>query len=188
MTMATDLKRVWQDTQACTTCDHEKSRTWYARKHRFIKRHKRDDLSMSQACAIYAVLSTNATVNENDRNYRKVMAGEPVGHFGDVLRRVDLALADDVDGALSYRKGRKITSFAHNLRWPSSWDGPSTLDRHMFRMVVADGSDRLAKNLLATRDGYDQLGLALSVLADRVGLRRHELQAALWCHWVYCGE
>lgn len=159
---------------------------WYHRKHRFIRdaavAHGAD---VEAAFIVYAVLSTNATVAENDKNYLRWLRGESVRHFGTVVRRVEAASRGEYAEALAYKKGRKIISFHENLRFPRRKGGRVTIDRHAADIVTGDR--KLSKNWLARKDGYDELESIYRESAPE-GWRPHEWQARVWVHHVYCNE
>lgn len=162
------------------------SERWYHRKHRFIRdaatAYGRD---IEQAFAVYAVLSTNATVAENDKNFLAWCRGEQPKHFGTVLARVAAASRGDIESALRFKKGRKIVSFHENLRFPWRLSGAVTIDRHAADVVT---HDRVAsKNWLARKDGYDELEQIYRETRP-VGWRPHEWQARVWVHHVMCNE
>lgn len=175
------------DAFACPNC--RGAERWYSRKSWWIRREAvAHGVDVESAFAVYAVLSMNATVAENDKNYLRVLRGESARHFGDVLRRVDLALLGDIDGALEYVNGHKIPSFYYNLRWPLRADGIVTIDRHAADIVTGD---RLTSRRLLSRKyltGYDVLRQFYMVAAYRLGVRAHEVQARLWVHWLECEE
>lgn len=160
---------------------------WYWRKHAWIKRlaiaNGRD---VDVAFAVYALLSTNASVAENDKNYRLWCEGRvgEIGHFGSVLERIRVASSGDVAGALSFKKGRKIVSFHENLRFPWRRYSTPTIDRHAADVVTGDR--RLSKNWLARKHGYAALAGVYAGIAAGLGWRPHEFQARVWVHHVEC--
>lgn len=153
----------------CATADR-----WYAHKGAWVQRHAREvGVPKDAAIAAYAVLSTNSTVAANDRNYLRWLRGEVVGHFGDVLRRLDLARWGDVGGALTYKQGRKVVTFAQNLMHPRT-DGAVTLDRHAVR-ILTGGCAACAKGMLSRKRGYDQAERVYLDVGRRPGLDRERL-------------
>jgi hypothetical protein len=158
---------------------------WYAEKHAWIRHHARQtSWSLDQACAAYAVLSMNTTVQQNDDLFVAWAYGGRVAHFGDVLRRLALVEAGDLAAALTFKKGRKVRAFAHNLRWPRR-DDRVTIDRHSARIVVG-GCAACGKNLLATKDGYDQAKAEHVADAQRRGVVPNAAQARAWVHLTSC--
>ena len=140
---------------------------------------------MDQAVAIYAVLSTNASVAENDKNYLRVMRGESARHFGSVLRRVKSASVGDVDGALAYTYAAKVSTFAANIRRPWSAQGV-TIDRHAGDILTNDRAATKAILAWANLRGYRAMESVYVSVASSMGMLPHELQARTWVHWVDC--
>lgn len=173
------------DALDCPNCDG--AERWYWRKHDWIRKlADANKMPVESAFAVYAVLSTNATVAENDKNFIAWCTGGEVKHFGTVLERVRLASVGDIGSALAYKKGRKIVAFHSNLRYPwRRFDAP-TMDRHAADIVTGDR--RESKNWLSRNGGYDELAALYVEGASRVGWRPHEFQARLWVHHVYCNE
>lgn len=169
------------------TCDNcEGAERWYFRKHRFIRAAAvAHGVDVEAAFVVYAVLSTNATVAENDRNFLRWCRGEPVRHFGSVVRRVAAASVGEFDAALEYKKGRKIVSFHENLRFPWRKNRTVTMDRHAADIVTGDR--RLSKNWLARKGGYAELS-GLYVEATPDGWVPSMWQARSWVHHVMCNE
>ena len=169
----------------CPNC--EGAERWYWRKHAFIKASaRRFGKDIEQAFAVYAVLSTNATVAENDKNFLRWCRDEEIGHFGSVLARVSAASSGDIAAALAYKKGRKIVSFHENLRFPWRRFSVPTIDRHAATIVTGDR--RLAKNWLARKHGYMGIAKVYMNQAEALGWRPHEWQARSWVHHVLCNE
>ncbi len=162
------------------------SERWYHRKHRFIRNaataYGKD---LEAAFVVYAVLSTNATVAENDKNFLRWCRGESPRHFGTVLARVKLATDGDLESALAFKTGRKIVSFRENLRWPWRKHGAVTIDRHAADVITLDRV--MSKNWLARKGGYEKLEEIYRETRP-VGWRPHEWQARVWVHHVYCNE
>jgi hypothetical protein len=176
------LRALAQSADRCNDCD---GADWYARKSAWIRRHK-GTMDMGTAVAIYAVLSTNASVAENDINFVRVANGERARHFGSVLARVDMALAGDIAGALTFKNAAKVSTFYLNLRYPKRSDGGVTIDRHAGDILTNDR--RATKAILARANlaGYREFESVYRSVAERIGARPHELQAAVWVHWVEC--
>lgn len=169
----------------CPNC--EGAERWYWRKHQFIKSAAIGyGADIEKAFVVYALLSTNATVAENDKNYLKWLRGEAVGHFGTVLDRIALAERGNLSSALAFKSGRKITQFRENLRFPWRVGSLPTIDRHAADVVTGDRA--VSKNWLARKHGYSEIASLYVEGAERVGWRPHEFQARVWVHHVMCNE
>lgn len=185
--MAADVRtlaRFAEEAFACTSCDGADQ--WYYRKHAQIAEAARlKGYSLAEAAAAYAVLSANASVLENDRNFVRVLHGARSIGFGDRQTRAELALSGDVSSALAYKNGEKIPSFFDNLYDPATSEA-CTLDRHAADIVT--GSRRESKRILGRghRLGYRYLGLVYRTVARLRRLRDHELQARVWVHHTTC--
>ncbi|WP_461522041.1 DUF7178 family protein [Porticoccus sp.] len=192
MEHAYKLNLVTQATAAfnCRTCTGQRADQWYHDMGLWIRRQARKHgVDVGQAMAGFAVLSTNSTVDLNMRNFTTWLEGKPVKHFGDVKRRLRLIKRGDINGGLSYKRGRKIVSFYGNLRYPRRPSETPTIDRHAARILFGvenDDAARLGKNLLAQKRGYAIAARVYRDVAREVGLRPHELQAITWCHLVNC--
>lgn len=173
-----------RDSLECPNCDG--AERWYHRKHRFIRSAAvAHGVDVEAAFVVYAVLSTNATVAENDKNFLRWCRGESVRHFGSVVRRVKTATAGDYAAALAYKRGRKIVSFHENLRFPWRQGGAVTIDRHAADLITGDR--KLSKNWLARKGGYAEAAAIYRETAPE-GWRPHEWQARTWVHHVLCNE
>ena len=175
----------WNDAQACDgPC--VRSERWYVRKHRWIgRRAKAHGVDMDLACTVYALMSWNNAVANNDRVFELWLRTGIVGMFGACERKVRQAESGDLVGALTFKNGRKITTFAENLRHPWAFRG-ATIDRHAGDIVTGDR--RTTKNTLARvrGTGYDLLESFYVEAARQLGVKPHEVQARTWCHRVYC--
>ena len=167
--------------------DCEGAENWYIRKHRWIdRRAKRHGVSLDVACAAYATMSQNNSVANNDRVFEGWLATGEVWMMDTVARRVRLAEAGDIDGALTFKNAAKITTFADNLRRPWAFAG-ATIDRHAADVVTGDRVK--SKNILARVRliGYRFIERQYIRTAERVGMLPSGVQARVWCHHVYCG-
>ena len=203
MTQATIDTTGWTDrvhavgveAMACEHCG-PRAAGWYRRESAWIRRHANPAWTFDQACAIFAILSTNEKIARNEINYLIVAAGGRVGpgqqdhggvgHTGDVGRRVDLALEGRIDEALAYANAAKIATFYLNLRYPRRAWRRATIDRHAADIIMGDRA--LSKSMLERSNlrGYRALEAAYVEAGDRLGLAAHEVQAVTWVHWVYC--
>lgn len=189
------VQTVGAEALACQACGPRATR-WYRRESAWIRRNANPDWSFDQACAIFAILSTNESIARNELNYLTVAAGGRVGpgeqdrggvgHTGDVGRRIDLALAGRIEESLAYSNAAKIATFYLNLRYPRRAWRRATIDRHAADIITGDRAT--SKSLLerANLRGYRALEAAYVEAGDLLGLAAHELQAVTWVHWVYC--
>lgn len=166
----------------CSSC--QGADRWYWHKRRWIDDH-RGNVDFVTAVTVYAICSQNATVAENDKNYLRAMRGEEVRHFGNVKRRVKLALAGDHEAALTYKAGRKIPSFRENLLYP--WrKNVVTVDRHAGDIITGDR--RVTKNTLARKDGYEEMARLYRQTARAWNVTANSVQARVWVHHLACEE
>lgn len=169
---------------SCSSC--EGSENWYYTKSSQIRAlAARTGYSIAEATAAYAVLSANASVLENDRNFVRVMLGHESVGFGSRQKRVDLALSGLVAEAIDYINGEKIPSFFDNLFDPFT-STAVTIDRHAADIVTLDR--KVSKRILARahREGYHAIADVYRAVAARMSVRPHELQARVWVHHTTC--
>ena len=189
MTFQRTAAEAYAEAQACGGCVG--GERWYLRKHAWIKRHAtKHGKSLDGACAVYAILSQNSLVTANDRNFVRWCKGDeseigmPV-RMSEIRRRLALVNAGDIAGALTYKTGIKIPTFAGNLRWPHRYAG-ATIDRHASDALTFD---RVVTHRYMSRVhgvGYRRVESQYIEAADLFLLLPHEVQARVWVHWLIC--
>lgn len=176
------LAETYETARECSGCIG--ADRWYWHKRTWIDRH-RGDVDFVTAVTVYAICSQNASVAENDKNYLRAMQGKEVRHFGDVKRRVQLALGGDFERALTYKVGRKIPSFRENLLYP--WRRNAvTIDRHAGDILTGDR--RATKNWLVRVGGYEEMAREYRAVANSWNVTANSVQARVWVHHLACEE
>jgi hypothetical protein len=144
------------------------------------------NIPLAWAVVAYAVLSANASVLENDRNFVRVMFGHKSVGFGDRQRRVELALSGQLAEALAYKNGEKIPCFNDNLQDPKGSDR-GTIDRHAGDIVTGDRAETKRILSRAHRAGYHEIEDTYKAAAYIVGIQTLEAQEVTWVHHQHGG-
>ena len=183
---ATDVLALRDFTLDALACDQCDGADWYSRKRRDIVRLGRMmGVADVTAIAIYAVLSQNAGVPENDDNYvRFMLTGEAKG-LPERIRRARLALSGDISEALRFKNGHKVPSFFDNLLDPYG-STVGTVDRHAGDIIM--GERRLTTNMIARSHGagYHRLEDTYAAVAAMLDMTTNEVQAVDWVHHTVC--
>lgn len=179
------LESKYAEALRCESC--RGAENWYIRKHRWIERRaKVHGVDQDLAHAVYALLSWNASVPENDRTFMAWITTGDVYHFGACERRIRQAEGGDIVGALTFKNAAKIATFNDNLRYPWSHSRGATIDRHAGDILTGDR--KATKNMLARvrLTGYRWIERHYIRLARKVEWTPQAVQARVWVHHVEC--
>lgn len=185
---ATRVVAHYRQAVACESCDSVAAGRWYFAKRREIltwRNEYRPTLTDRQACTIYALMSQNKSVPENDILFVQYLSTGTFEHFADVIRRVALVNHGErwIGEALTYAEGQKIPSFAYNLLYPRR-GGVATMDRHAVDIVT--GWRKMTKQLLSRRARYRIVEAGYLLAAQYLGMTGSKLQAICWVHQQDC--
>lgn len=181
---ATRVVQAYRAASDCADCDTAKTSKWYTAKRRWIYAN-RGHLSKLEAITVYACMSQNKSVPENDKLFLQYVATGTFSHFPDVIRRVGLATSGRLDLAIQFKNAAKISSFAYNLLFPRRGH-VVTIDRHA--ADIATKRRQLSRNMVGWGNlrGYEILADGYRLAASYLGILPLELQAATWVHHVDC--
>jgi len=180
--MKENILAVYEDAVQCVHCDKGEATRWYTMKGSWIREQsKAYGLDVERAFHIYALLSANSTVLENDASFMRYLRKRRVKHFPDIVSRI--AQVRRTGEAPTFKNAAKISSYAENLRFPRR-DRVITVDRHSARIAVADAAAAAAILARGSLAGYRLIEGAYATVAEAVGLLGHELQALTWVHVV----
>lgn len=185
-TMTASIETYWL---ARTPADEAEGIDWYARARALARRlHRETGVPFRRCAAIIAVLSPalewsdpsgsgrdNVTyasrLCRGDDPWSETMAGRAgwaVMH-ANVDKAVRLLAGEDIDGIVS---GPKVTAFYGAIVGTGR---TATVDRHAVRVATRGEYDGVSK---AT---YPIVAEAYAIVAERLGVDVHTLQAVTWC-------
>lgn len=154
--------------------------------HRFADHYGFDVVGVTEA---FVALSPNSDYHGNLRSLASVLDGVAngvpddritVSTFNACKNRALTYLRGEVD-FLSTVKGKKITSFRHNILHPHE-SREVTVDGHMIAAWFDKPKMTMKEANLAWRGKvkYEQLAEGCILLADEVGIAPCEMQATIW--------
>lgn len=180
--MVSNIERVMEKALACVHCEKVDALHWYEQKGQWIREQARKyGMDTGKAFHIYALLSANSTVLENDRQFLNYLRKRKVSHFPDIKARV--TRVKRTGEAPEFLNAAKISSYATNLRYPRR-DGIGTMDRHAGTIAVGERVAAMAILSRANLAGYRLIEGAYKEVARRYGIRVNQAQALPWVHVV----
>jgi hypothetical protein len=176
------VSRILAAYERATADQRERGRNWYPVAHDLARMLADGDVV--RGAGVIAALSPQKEWQLNVRMAKAALAGQPVGHLADALRKVAaiMAGADPLD---VLPVALKTGNFYRNILDPADPD-PVTIDRHAHDVAAGvpyqgvGGKDTYGSRGLSNVTRYALLAHCYREAAMRLGILPSVLQATTW--------